>query len=166
MGDGNRYNVAPLAAPGSGWPLASRPPQPWYPQPPVVPVPPVAPVVPNQQQPLFPIQGGRPPLSNSATTPILHPSYTVGAPGLPSVPLSMPLVSQPLFPITTSSANISTPVVPNPMTSINTAALPVPSTDLKDKSEDAANANSLVAGNYLSPSFLLLMHYSNSSFLN
>ncbi|KAF5192696.1 Bub3-interacting and glebs motif-containing protein [Thalictrum thalictroides] len=93
------YNSA-MAVPPPGWPIPPRP-QPWYPQHSAVSLPPGAPVG-LAQQPLFPIQNVRPPLS-SATSPALAPSYPITPPGLPSSTPAIS-VSQPLFPVSGNHA--------------------------------------------------------------
>ncbi|XP_008812444.1 protein SUPPRESSOR OF FRI 4 isoform X1 [Phoenix dactylifera] len=109
------YNPALPAQPPS-WPIPPRP-QSWFPPQPPIPVPPALTVLPPQP-PLFPIQKITPPLT-STSAPGLHSSFQVGPPGLPSS--TLPSVSQPLFPIN-STSNVpaqSAPLLPNtPSTSI------------------------------------------------
>lgn len=95
-----RYNPAIPAQP-STWPMPPRP-QPWFPAA-AVPLPVPTGVAP--QQPLFPIQSVRTPLTPGAP-PGLQPSFPIGPPGLPSVPPAVP-VSQPLFPITSATGTPS-----------------------------------------------------------
>ncbi|XP_039127168.1 protein SUPPRESSOR OF FRI 4 isoform X2 [Dioscorea cayenensis subsp. rotundata] len=94
------YNPAIPAQP-STWPMPPRP-QPWFPAA-AVPLPVPTGVAP--QQPLFPIQSVRTPLTPGAP-PGLQPSFPIGPPGLPSVPPAVP-VSQPLFPITSATGTPS-----------------------------------------------------------
>lgn len=84
-----------MSMPPAGWPVAPRP-QPWYPQHPAVSVPPVAQMG-LPPQPLFPVQGVRPPLPPAAP-PGLQATMPVVPPGLPASSPPVP-VSQPLFPV-------------------------------------------------------------------
>ncbi|KAM1212952.1 hypothetical protein ACFX2J_004432 [Malus domestica] len=83
-----------VRVPPNGWQVPPRP-QPWYPQPPSISVPPPSSLG-YVQQPLFPVQNGRPPLP-STTIPGPLPPH-IAPPGLTT---SMPPapVSQPLFPV-------------------------------------------------------------------
>lgn len=79
----------------AGWPVPPRP-QPWFPPHSGISVPPPAPLG-LVQQPLFPVQNVRPPMSTAASPglqqmPIAPPG--MHASSTPSVPLS-----QPLFPV-------------------------------------------------------------------
>ncbi|CAI9090673.1 OLC1v1025491C1 [Oldenlandia corymbosa var. corymbosa] len=90
------YNPAvPMPPVNAGWPAPPRP-QPWYPQHPAVSVPPVTQVV-MPPQPLFPVQGMRPPMPPAGPLG-LQVTMPMVPPGLPSSTAPVP-VSQPLFPV-------------------------------------------------------------------
>ncbi|KAL6844557.1 hypothetical protein ACP4OV_025216 [Aristida adscensionis] len=101
------YNPAlnPLMARPPVWPTppaqAWYPQQPVYPQQPAVSVPPMAAGLPPQQ-PLFPIQNVPTPIT-SAPASVLQTSFPMAPPGIPSPVI--PQVSQPLFPVNTSTVN-------------------------------------------------------------
>lgn len=152
---GYSYNTAALAAQASSWPIPPRP-QPWFPVPPppaisqhpAVHLPPVASAGLVQQQPLFPIQNVRPPLT-SAASPALRP-YPINPPGLPSStpPVSVP---QPLFPI---SANSNLPVQSSPFSvAAPLATLPSSSpTDFKKPIDSNPISNTSTESTFLPPS--------------
>ncbi|KAJ8627758.1 hypothetical protein MRB53_021065 [Persea americana] len=149
------YNTAALAAQASSWPIPPRP-QPWFPVPPppaisqhpAVHLPPVASAGLVQQQPLFPIQNVRPPLTSPAS-PALRP-YPINPPGLPSStpPVSVP---QPLFPI---SANSNLPVQSSPFSvAAPLATLPSSSpTDFKKPIDSNPISNTSTESTFLPPS--------------
>ncbi|KAK1325035.1 hypothetical protein QJS10_CPA01g00643 [Acorus calamus] len=115
------YNPSSLSLPPAGWPMPARS-QPWFAQRPVT-VPPV-PMGMAPQQPLFPIQNVRPPMTPMTAAT----SFQINPPGLPSTPVA---VSQPLFPIAT---NTNAPIQSAPFSSTSISSS-IPSTapaDLKN----------------------------------
>ncbi|KAK9067447.1 hypothetical protein SSX86_014776 [Deinandra increscens subsp. villosa] len=122
------YNPG-LAVPRAGWPGPPRP-QTWYTQPPVGSVPLTAPLG-MVQQPLFPVQGMRPPTA----PPGLQTSFPVAPP-----------VSQPLFPVVSSTGM---PSQSSPYSAPTSIPLTSPS-DLKNAT-DPRNFN--MSSAYLTPGF-------------
>jgi hypothetical protein len=112
------------------WP--PQPAQAWYPQQPVYPqqpavsVPTMAAVM-QPQQPLFPIQNVPSPLT-SAPANVLQTSFRMVPPGVPSPVATQ--VSQPLFPVNTSSVNraASSPLVASVAPGTIQASSPAPVT--------------------------------------
>ncbi|XP_044509241.1 protein SUPPRESSOR OF FRI 4-like isoform X2 [Mangifera indica] len=138
--------IRPISAvpmPPGGWPVPHRP-QPWYPQHPAVSIPPASGGY--VQQPLFPVQNVRPPLSSSTAT--VQPSQVI-PPGMPS---STPpvAVSQPLFPVVNNSAPthgspFSTPI-PSTTIPVNSSA------EIKGSIDAHSGANSTMTSSYHVPS--------------
>ncbi|CAA6669859.1 unnamed protein product [Spirodela intermedia] len=118
------YNPATLTAQPSVWPLPPRP-QPWFQPMPVGPLPPAMPSGLATQPGLFPIQNAQNMLTS--TPPGYQQGSQIGPPGLPS---SAPFpVSQPLFPISTSSApSLGPPGLPSSTASVSQPLFPITST--------------------------------------
>ncbi|GMI73326.1 suppressor of FRIGIDA4 [Hibiscus trionum] len=126
------YNAS-VPVPPVGWAVPPRP-QPWLPQHPAASVPPSAPMG-YVQQPLFPVQGVRPPLAVPSTTP-LQPSQ-IAPPGLPTSIPTLP-VSQPLFPV----VNNSVPTQSSPFS----ASLPTSVAEGKSSFEVHSSGSASVTG--------------------
>jgi hypothetical protein len=126
------YNPAlnPLMARPPVWP--PQPAQAWYPQQPVYPqqsavsVPTMAAIM-QPQQPLFPIQNVPSPMT-SAPVNVLQTSFPMVPPGVPKPVATQ--VSQPLFPVNTSSVNgaASSPFVASVAPGTIQASSPAPVT--------------------------------------
>lgn len=142
------YNPG-LAVPRAGWPVPPRP-QPWFTQNPVGSVPP-APLG-MVQQPLFPVQTMRPPISTAP--PGLQTSFPVPPPGLPTSSPSV-LVSQPLFPVVASNG------MPSQGSTYSASTLST-SIPLSSPSDSIANIN--MPRGYLTPGFQAGVAVSSHSY--
>ncbi|KAK3032127.1 hypothetical protein RJ639_035937 [Escallonia herrerae] len=139
------YNPS-LPVPPGGWQVPPRP-QPWFPQYPAVSVPPPAPLG-MVQQPLFPVQNVRPPIS-STVPPGLQPPVSIAPPGLPASSPSLP-VPQPLFPVV---ANNNVPTQSSPFSaSMLSTSIPLGSAEPKSLI-DPHTSNNIMASSYHASGF-------------
>ncbi|KVH88280.1 protein SUPPRESSOR OF FRI 4 isoform X2 [Cynara cardunculus var. scolymus] len=141
------YNAG-LPVPRAGWPVPPRP-QPWFSQNPAGSVPPPAPLG-MVQQPLFPVQTMRPPISSTAP-PGLQSSFPVAPPGLPASTPSV-LVSQPLFPVVASNGMPSQSSAYSAPTLSTSIPLSSPS-DLKNTMDPHSIVNINMPRGYHTPGF-------------
>lgn len=129
----------------AGWPIPARP-QPWYPQHPAASIP----LIPlgMTQQPLFPIQPVKPPLSSTMPS-TLQPSLQITPPGLPTSSPSAPL-PPPLFPIGVNN-NLPTQNSPFSMPMLS-SSIPLSSqAELNSSTEGHSSADSSLASSYSTP---------------
>ncbi|XP_010519020.1 PREDICTED: protein SUPPRESSOR OF FRI 4 isoform X2 [Tarenaya hassleriana] len=132
---------APVPMPPSGWPTPPRP-QPWYPHNQAFSMPPTTPMG-YPPQPLFPVQGMRPPMpTSSPSVPLTAPP-----PGIPSSSPAMP-GSQPLFPVVSNSLPSHTSPFSTPLP---VGVQPVPAPESKGSLDAHPGAGSISSGVYNAP---------------